>query len=269
MTLLSKTVGLLGWPVEHSVSPVMHNAAFDALELNWHYTTVPAGPDELEYAVTEKLDEGYLGFNVTIPHKQAVLYLPQLAEVSEDVEKLGAANTLIRREDGRLRAENTDWQGFADDLFSNNIKVRGGDCVILGTGGSSKAVAYALNQLGAASITYVSRNPERRDTISYDAIGSLEGVRLIVNTTPVGMWPEIQASPWPMDVPLPEGAAVYDLIYRPRITLLMQQAQRDGLLNVSGLGMLVRQGALSFEMWTGLMPPMDVMSNAAREALGY
>ncbi len=269
MTLLSKMVGLLGWPVEHSISPLMHNAAFDALELNWHYEAVPAHPDELQSAVAEKLSEGYLGFNVTIPHKETVLYLNELAEVSEDVEKLGAANTLIRREDGRLRAENTDWQGFADDLFANNIKVRGGDCVILGTGGSSKAVAYALNRFDAASITYVSRNPTRRDMISYDDLGSLEGLRLIVNTTPVGMWPEIQASPWPMELALPTGAAVYDLIYRPRITLLMQQAQRDGLLNVSGLGMLVRQGALSFEMWTGLMPPMDVMSNAAREALGY
>lgn len=269
MALLAKTVGLLGWPVEHSISPKMHNAAFEALDLNWHYELVPAGPDELESAVKEKLAEGYLGFNVTIPHKQTVLYLPQIAEVSEDVEKLGAANTLIRREDGRLRAENTDWQGFADDLFANNIKVRGGDCVILGTGGSSKAVAYALKELGAASITYVSRNPNRRDMLSYEQLDRLEGVRLIVNTTPVGMWPDIQASPWPLDQHLPTGAAVYDLIYNPRITLLMQQAQRDGLLNVSGLGMLVRQGALSFEMWTGLMAPLDAMSNAAREALGF
>jgi len=264
-------VGAIGWPIEHSISPAMHNAAFAELELNWKYDLVPAPPGELGDIVSLKLEEeNYAGFNVTIPHKSAVLDLPQVDEVSEDVEKIGACNVLVLKPDGYLRAENTDWQGFADDLFANNIKVQGGDCLILGTGGGAKAVDYALKKLGAASITLVSRNDSfRRDIIRYDELAELEGLRLIVNCTPVGMYPDIQESPWPMDVPLPEGAAVYDLVYRPRITLLMQQAQRDGNLNISGLGMLIRQGALAFEMWTGLMPPMNVMSNAARQELGY
>ncbi len=155
---MTARVGLLGWPLEHSVSPAMHNAAFAALGLDWRYDALPAPPEKLNERVAEWLAEGYRGFNVTVPHKRAVLGLPQIAGVDEAVEAIGAANTLSV-DGGGLKAANTDWQGFADDLRAHGVEARGAACLLLGTGGSAQAVAYALRCLGAASIIFVSRQP--------------------------------------------------------------------------------------------------------------
>lgn len=261
-------VGLLGWPVEHSVSPAMHNAAFAALGLDaWQYDLLPVPPEALAERITALLAEGVVGFNVTVPHKAAVLDLPQVRAVDADVQAMRAANTLIRTSDGSLRAANTDWRGFRDDLLAEGIDPAGGACLILGTGGSAQAAAYALRRMGASTVSFVSRHPaDRADTIGYDALPG-EGVALIVNCTPVGMWPAVDASPWPDGSPLPADAALVDLIYNPSVTRLMARARADGLHATGGLGMLVRQGALSFEMWTGRQAPLDVMTAAARRAL--
>jgi shikimate dehydrogenase len=269
---MTQRVGLIGWPVEHSVSPAMHNAAFHALGLDWRYDPLPVMPGEVKRRITALIESGYCGFNVTVPHKQAVLSLDNV-ERDDAVIAIGAANTLTAL-DGHLHATNTDWRGFQDDLAAHNVDVRGIEALILGTGGSSLAVDYALRQGGAKSITYVSRNKhDAGGIINYDDLADYVGARgfsplLVINCTPVGMWPNIEPSPWPDDLPFPTDATLYDLIYNPPITRLMQHALEAGAQVIGGLGMLVRQGALSFEQWTGIQPPIDVMENAARHRLG-
>lgn len=261
-------VGLIGWPVGHSISPAMHNAAFGARGLNWTYTAHAVPPDSLENEVRRLFEqEGYRGLNVTVPHKQAVLALA--TEISLEAQAIGAANTLIVLPDGGLRADNTDWQGFTNDLKMMKVTVEGAACLILGTGGSARGIAYALEHSGAASITFVSRDPAGKPgVIRYDDLPDLApGAGLIVNCTPLGMSPGVDASPWPAGVPFPPGAVLYDLIYNPTVTRLMSQARAAGARIVGGLGMLVWQGAYSFERWTHQPPPVDIMFAAAKRAL--
>ena len=266
---MTERVGLIGWPVAHSVSPAMHNAAFGALGLDWQYDLLPAPPERFAVAVAAWVAAGYRGFNVTIPHKGAALRLPQVRAISPAAEAIGAANTLTVEPDGSLTADNTDWRGFADDLAAGGITVEGARCLVLGTGGSARAVIYALRAGGAAAITAISREPGGRDgAAGYGDLARLApSADLVVNCTPAGMSPDVAASPWPEDVPFPGGAALVDLIYNPPVTRLMADAQAAGARTVGGLGMLVRQGALAFERWTGIAPPLAIMLEAARHAL--
>jgi shikimate dehydrogenase len=261
-------VGLLGWPVAHSVSPAMHNAAFRALGMDgWTYDPLPVRPGELGGRIRGLVENGYAGFNVTVPHKRAVLTLPLVRRVMPEAGAIGAANTLIVQRDGMLAAANTDAPGFLADLRAQGIDPAGMRCLVLGTGGAARAVAYALRKSGVRGITFVSRAPaERTGAIGYDALDGI-AADLVVNCTPVGMHPGVDASPWPPDAPWPRGASLVDLVYNPPVTRLMQQARAAGAWATGGLGMLVRQGALSFEMWTGQQPPLDVMAEAARAAL--
>src|SRR5262245_36218353 len=158
---MTERVGLLGWPIAHSRSATMQNAAFKALGLDWHYDLLGIPPERLSETVTHALDEGFRGFNVTIPHKRAVLELPQIGEVEAAIKTIGAANTLIRLPDGKLKATNTDWLGFRDDLVAHGIDAAGRTCLLLGTGGSAGAAAYALNQMGASLILFASRSPSQ------------------------------------------------------------------------------------------------------------
>ncbi len=261
-------VGLIGWPVKHSVSPAMHNAAFNALGLDWRYDLLPVPPDELEAHVAELLGNGYRGFNVTVPHKRAVLALPQIHEYDPAVRAVEAANTLTVTPGGGLHAANTDWRGIADDLHAHGVDAAGMDCLVLGTGGSAGAAAYALRRMGSASITFASRDPGRRpDAVGYDSLARFSHVHLVVNCTPVGMHPHVDASPWPDGVRFPPGATLYDLVYNPARTRLMEQAEAAGARTIGGLGMLIRQGALAFTQWTGRTPPPGVMQDAAQRAL--
>ncbi len=249
----------------------MHNAAFDALGMAWRYTLFPTPPQGLAETVARLLAEGVRGLNVTVPHKRAVLRLPQVGAREAAVETIGAANTLTRAEDG-WHASNTDWRGFLDDLRAHGVEPQGMACVVLGTGGSARAVGYALARAGAAAIAYISRDPTRagdlRPAQGYAALRELAPrADLIVNCTPLGMWPHVERTPWPPDVPFPSGAVLYDLVYNPPRTQLMRQAQAAGARAVGGLGMLVRQGALAFAQWTGRTPPLDVMEQAARAVL--
>ena len=245
----------------------MHQAAYDALGLDWQYDLLPVEPERLRERVTELIAVGYRGFNVTIPHKRAVLDLPEIAYIDPAVEAMQAANTLVVQEDKTLAAYNTDWRGFGDDLAANDIAIAGADCLILGTGGSAQAVAYAMRQGDAASVTFASRQPgQRADVIGYDALGERQ-IDLIVNTTPVGMWPDVNESPWPDGIPFPAQAVVYDLIYNPAATRLMRDALNSGLKAYGGLGMLIIQGGLSFQHWVGMVPPWNIMRRATWEIL--
>jgi shikimate dehydrogenase len=274
---MTERVGLLGWPVAHSVSPAMHNAAFQFLRLDWRYDLLPVPPDRFAEEVARLVAAGYRGFNVTIPHKAAALRLPQVKTVTPAARAIGAANTLVALPAGTLRADNTDWRGFADDLLSQKIAVAGTTCLVLGTGGGAQAVTHALAQRGARQIVLVSRSPRPQTdggplagwpVAGYDALAALAPeADLIVNCTPVGMFPHVKESPWPQEVPFPSRAVLYDLVYNPRKTRLMRQAKAAGAQALGGLGMLVRQGALSFEQWVGISPSLVIMAGAAQAAL--
>lgn len=267
---MTERVGLLGWPVGHSISAAMHNAAFAALGLDWHYDAIPVPPEQFAAEVERLIrTEGYRGFNVTIPHKRAALRLRLLADVTPAVAAIGAANTLIRTPEDTWIADNTDWHGFMQDLAAHGVTIDGATCLVLGTGGSAVAIGYALVQGGAEAVIPISRDPSAHPGAhGYEDLAALAPTaKLIVNCTPLGMAPNTYSTPWPEEVPFPPNAVLYDLVYNPPVTQLMQQAGAAGARALGGLGMLVAQGALAFEHWTGLTPPLDVMAGAARAAL--
>jgi shikimate dehydrogenase len=255
----------------------MHNAAFHALGLDGRYEALPVPPEQVGDLVGSLHGRGFRGVNVTIPHKQAVL--PLMDELSEPARRIGAANTIVVEPDGRLRGDNTDWLGFLHPLDERGFDLAGKSVFLLGAGGAARAVVYALVKRRIAQLTLRNRNPERaaelaRHASSLDA--SLEtavcdlppaDADLIVNTTPAGMWPRPDESPWPVDRRFPPGALVYDLVYRPERTQLLQQADSAGCPTQGGLEMLIVQGAVAFELWTGETPPLNVMTAAARAAL--
>lgn len=275
------SLALTGWPLGHSLSPQLHRAALKALGLRGGYDLRPIPPgDEVALArLLESLRAGELhGLNVTIPHKQAVLAL--LDELSPAARAIGAANTLYRV-DGRLCGENTDAPGFLADLSARfgDLPARGGRALVLGAGGSARAVVYALAGSGW-QVTVAARRAEQAlgmvDSLASSLpSGSLRGcslaptalidlmpIDLLVNATPLGMTPDIESNPWPGEVPLPNCACVYDLVYNPRETRLVQAARKAGLSAACGIGMLVEQAALSLERWTGLPVPREVMFHA-------
>ena len=266
---MTKLVGLIGWPVEHSRSPAMHNAAFAALGLDWRYILLPTPPDQIE-AVVARIRSGELqGANVTIPHKQAVM--PYLDEIDPAAQVVGAVNTVVRRAD-RLIGFNTDTIGFKRALLETGINVTDQPCAVLGAGGSARAVVYVLHELGV-HITIYARDVDKARVLHVNSrpLGALSEIdpetTLIVNTTPVGLSPNVDASPWPDDVPLPSHALIFDLLNNPATTRFMQQAEQAGLHAVNGWNMLVYQGAAAFEKWTGVEPPVDVMKHALAQSM--
>ena len=279
----TQLVGVMGWPVEHSLSPVMHNAAFDALGMNWRYVAFPVRPGQVGEAIAGLKALGFRGTNVTVPHKEQVI--PYLDQMPPRVRQFGAVNTIIvdRDEAGRctLSGENTDVQGFVHALGQQGVEVEGRRVLIVGADGGARGVVYGLCGAGAASVVVLNRTPERAAALVADLSAqghatrlhsvaltpeSLEvyaaDVDLLVNTTTVGMWPHTEGSVWPESRPMPGHLAICDLVYRPLETKLLQQARAAGALAIDGLGMLIAQGALSFEMWTGVWPPEDVMRAA-------
>ena len=281
----TQLIGLIGWPVSHSFSPAMHNAAAAALGLDWVYVPLPVHPDDVEAAIRGLPALRFRGVNVTVPHKQAVI--PFLDEIEAGARAIGAVNTIVidrTLETGgwRLVGYNTDWAGFLADLEALAVDVAGRDCLILGAGGSARAVAYGLATAGSR-VHVLARRVEQAEQLAAGlaplfedsqfssqplselsaAVGNYTA-SLIVNTTPLGMIPAVDTSPWPGNLPFPGDAFVYDLVYNPAQTKLMQQARAAGCRTANGLGMLVRQGALAFRLWTGQEPDVAVMAEAIR-----
>ncbi len=266
---MTKIVGLIGWPVEHSRSPAMHNAAFAALSLDWHYILLPTPLDQLA-AVVARIRSGELqGANVTIPHKQAVM--PFLDEIDPAAQAAGAVNTIVKQA-GRLIGFNTDTLGFKRALLETGVAVHDQPCAVLGAGGSARAVVYVLRGLGA-HITVYARDVDKARALHancrpLDALAEIDSAtKLIVNTTPVGLSPNVDASPWPAAVPFPPQTLVFDLLNNPPRTRLMQQAEQAGRRAVNGWNMLVYQGAAAFEKWTSLTPPVAVMKQALEQSM--
>jgi len=280
----TRLVGLIGYPVEHSLSPTMHNRAFAALNLNWCYVPLPVLPERLGEAVSGLRALGFVGANVTVPHKEAVMAL--LDRVTSEAQAIGAVNTIVVREE-RSIGYNTDWQGFLTALSEGGFDPQGKRAVILGAGGAARAVVYALAHAGA-QVAILNRTAARARSLVQDFSSLFSSLlphslpltpqtlekqtaeaHLLVNTTPVGLWPEVGRSPWPEDLPFPDHLTVFDLVYNPRQTELLRQAQAAGAKVIGGLGMLVHQGAAAFELWTGEKAPVETMYEAANKAFEF
>ncbi len=274
-------LGLTGFPLGHSLSPEIHTAALRACELPGDYSLFPVHPDDEPSLIhlLARLRAGELhGLNVTIPHKQAVI--PLLDELTPTANTIGAVNTIYLRND-RLVGDNTDAHGFLTDLRRSLItetrRYGESQALVLGAGGSARAVVYALLNDGW-SVTLAARRLEQAQQLAASFPGhplritnsefsstDVSNIALIVNTTPVGMVPNVNQSPWPQDVPFPRRAAIYDLVYNPRQTKLVRDACTQGLAATTGVGMLIEQAALAFERWTGLEPPREAIARALNQ----
>lgn len=260
--------GVLGWPVGHSRSPAMHQAAYRALGLDdWRYQLLPVPPHLLAETVAALPKAGFTGANVTIPHKEAALGLADGA--SEAAQEIGAANTLSFA-GGPVLAANTDAPGLLAALPG---PVSGASVVVLGAGGSARAAVWALRSAGADEVRVWNRTPERARRLCAQlggwAVETIEGAAdLLVNCTAVGL--AASDDPW-RDLPVDEDdlsgfACVVDLVYAGEETPLIAAARRAGSTAIDGLEILVRQGALSFELWTGRPAPLAHMRAAAHAA---
>jgi shikimate dehydrogenase len=266
-----KRLGVLGWPVAHSRSPRMQNAALVERGLkDWHYQRLPVPPEVFEETVRGLPAAGFVGANVTIPHKEAALALAD--EATAAARAIGAANTLTfdAQNGGAIHAANTDAPGFIAALEGIGVDPQGQTALVLGAGGSARGIVYALREAGAARVSVWNRTPARADALAAD-LGVDAAYRplaadLLVNCTSVGLADgEFKELPVDADA-LGTYATVADLVYRAGGTGLVAQARRRGCAVVDGLEVLVRQGALSFEAWTGLAAPVDAMRDAARGA---
>jgi shikimate dehydrogenase len=256
-------LGVLGWPVAHSRSPAMHNAALRAVGLGgWRYQRLPVAPELFAETVRALPAAGFAGANVTIPHKEAALALAD--EATATARAIGAANTLTFAPGGAIAADNTDAPGLLAAL---------GDCrprtaLILGAGGSARAAAYALSQVGAAVAVW-NRTPERAGRLAaelgVEAVAAPVPAEVLVNCTSVGLTdPSSTFKNLPLKADsVGEYACVVDLVYRAGGTVLAQEARRRGSQVIDGLEILVQQGALSFEGWTGRVAPLQVMRESA------
>jgi shikimate dehydrogenase len=260
--------GVLGHPVGHSRSPAIHNAAYAELGLDWRYVKLPVAPELFEETVRALPASGYRGANVTIPHKLAALELAD--EAGPAAAAVGAANTLTF-EGGRIGADNTDASGLIDALDRPVASLR---ALVLGAGGAGRAAAWALREAGAAEVAVWNRTPERADALARELgiehVAEPRQVDLLVNATSVGLDPAeaeesalAQLGLAAIDPP----AVVVDLVYRRGAATPVQAwAERAGAHVVDGLEVLVRQGARSFELWTGRPAPVEAMRAAARAA---
>jgi shikimate dehydrogenase len=252
---LSALAGVLGFPVRHSRSPAMMNAAFRELRLDWRYFRLPLPPERFEEAVRAIPGSGYRGANVTIPHKLAAHALAD--ELSDPARAIGAVNTLTFKEDGGIAGDNTDAGGLLDAIG----EPVSGTALVLGAGGAARAAAWALAQAGA-EVTVWSRTPERAAELAADlGVGHSERPgpsELLVNATSVGL----RAGDTLDGLPLVDARVVVDLVYGADPTPVAQWAEERGARVVDGLEVLVRQGARSLALWTGQEPPVEVMRRA-------
>ena len=267
----TRVAGVFGCPVLHSQSPAMHNAAFKALGLDYIYVPFEVHPDNLQAAVQAIRVLNIVGVNVTIPHKERVI--GYLDWVSDDAHRIGSVNT-IHNCDGTLKGYSTDGPGFIRALEASGKSPKGSKAVVLGAGGAARATVSALIAHGA-EVTVVNRTYSRAVELSNlldgkvrpvalesaDAQDAVRQADLLVNCTSVGMYPNTDAQPIPSEW-LHSGLFVYDQIYNPLETKLLNAAEEAGARGANGVKMLVFQGAISFEIWTGRTPPVEAMEEA-------
>ena len=281
---MARKLGIFGYPIGHSLSPVFQQAALDHYEIDARYEAWETSPADLGAAVARLRGCEYLGANVTVPHKVEVM--AHLDEVDELARLIGAVNTIVKHGE-RLIGHNTDAGGFVESLRrAGGFDPKGRRALLLGAGGAARAAAFALARGGASELVIANRTLERAVALAAELGGDGRGViairladaaslgeaaagaDLIVNSTTVGMrhTPEQDASPLPDGV-LGCGSVVYDMVYNPARTPLLAQAELAGATAVGGLSMLIHQGAAAFELWTGKRAPLQVMFDAAERAM--
>ena len=278
---MKQNIALFGYPLSHSISPAFQQAALDSLSIEASYTARPTPPEGLASEVERLRDDDHLGANVTIPHKERVREC--LDGLDSWAETVGAVNTIVK-DDGRLVGHNTDGYGFLRSLEERGgFPPEGKSVLVLGAGGAARAAVFALADRGAGTVLIANRTVERGDALAADVRGrSLDAdsiplgearaasrrVDLIVNSTSIGMEPGPNAGLSPLDsADINPDALVYDMVYTPQQTPLMEEARRAGAKVLGGLWMLVYQGAAAFEMWTSREAPVDLMHEAGLRAL--
>ena len=271
-------VGLIGHPVEHSFSPPMHNAAFDALNMDYAYVAFDVNPNDLKSAIEGAESLNIKGFNVTIPHKVDVMqYLDELDEVAR---LIGAVNTIDFK---NLKGYNTDGIG-AVKAIEEVTSIKNKNVVIAGAGGASRAISFYIAKYGAESLTILNRNEAKAESlasdvsdsgligeVAYDSINAIgnymEGADVLIDTTPLGMHPNISDEPIVKADMMDEDLVVFDAVYNPNETVLIKEVIKANAKPVYGIKMLLYQGAESFKIWTGKTAPIDVMEKALRNTL--
>lgn len=274
-----KQLFVIGDPVAHSLSPLLHQAMIDQTGAAYRYDVRTVRPEELPAFVRWAKDGGCAGFNVTMPHKEAIL--PLLDEVDATAASCGAVNTVCIRE-GRAIGHNTDGTGFLDSLAGQGFYPQGRTVLLLGAGGAAKAVGHALATAGAGRIIVCARRLERAAALAAQLPGCGEGIvlaqdaiqqaaaacDLLVNATPLGMAGSPAFARLDFLQAMPPHAVVYDLVYHPRRTALLEAAARQGLRAVGGIDLLIRQAVRAFTFFTGEMPDTAALYDALREPLG-
>ncbi len=273
---------LLGDPVSQSPSPGMHNSGFRSINLNFIYLSFRVSEKELKNAIEGLKTLGARGFNITIPHKEAALkYVDRIDTISTDI---GAINTVVN-DDGELFGVNTDVEGFINPLKDNDIPLKNKKCLILGAGGAARSCITGLVHEDCTDFVILNRHPERANQmtsylkkkidfdVNIDMMNrsnldkNISDSDLVINTTPIGMYPHVGISPIPK-ILLREDLLVYDIVYKPVKTKLIEYAEMAGAKVIHGYEMLVSQAAGSFSLWTGSKAPMGVMRRTALQILG-
>ncbi len=278
----TRLCGIIGDPIEHTMSPAMHNAVFKKMELDYLYVPFRVKTEELGKAIEGMKALNIRGINVTIPHKVAVIQL--LDELDHLAEKIGAVNTIVN-DGGLLRGYNTDGAGFLQALLEKRIEPQGKNIVILGAGGASRAISFFLADSGAhlvilnrlleldwakelaSRLSHIfAREVEALELNRENLVGAIGKANILVNATSVGMTPDIDETPVTSDLLRPD-LIIFDIVYNPIKTRLLREAEAAGAKTISGLDMLIWQGALAFEKWTGLKAPVELMKREAIKAL--
>lgn len=279
----TKIVGIFAYPVRHSLSPLMHNSAFSYLGLNYIYLPFQIRESELKNAVLSIKALNITGVNITVPHKEKVL--KELDELSDEVLKIGAVNTILNK-DGKLIGFNTDKFGFIKSLLLAGVKLENKRIMVLGCGGASRAVCFGVLEHNIRTLIITDVIEEKLKKLKKDLkkfhkdkyiqgivyneekiFEKLSDIDILVNATPVGMTPDVNSSPI-LGIPKSnKNLIVYDLVYNPLKTKLLKLAEKQNLKTVSGIEMLIWQGAKAFEMWTGRKAPTDVMRKEVKKYL--
>lgn len=278
----TSVVGLIGDPVAHSVSPAMQNAAFRALGLDFIYIPFRVKKDDLPHAVNAVRALNMRGINVTVPHKVDIM--PLLDELTPLACEIGSVNAVVN-DDGRLKGFNTDAEGFVYSLFEHEIEPEGKNVVMLGAGGAARSIAFALASRGA-NLIILNRTPARAakcaaditaatgqtvEVLTMDArnlADAMEKGDIVVNATSVGMHPNKNETL--LDAKLIRSSmVVVDIVYNPPRTRLLAEAEKAGAMTINGMEMLVRQGAMAFEKWTGRTAPLAIMRKEAAQAVKH
>ncbi|MBA7581588.1 Shikimate dehydrogenase (NADP(+)) [subsurface metagenome] len=281
ITARTNVLCIIGYPIEHSMSPIMHNAALKDQSLDYVYVAFNIPPNDLKNAVLGFKMLSIKGINVTIPYKENII--PYLDEIDPLAEKIGAVNT-IKNEGKYLIGKNTDASGAKKALLDAGCEITGKKALILGAGGAAKAVSFALSE--DLDVVYIANRTEKRaiklakdftNKTAIKAVGKnmsintlknlVNDVDILINTTPLGMYPDIKESPISEEI-LHNNLFVFDIVYNPLETRLLKEARKIGCKTLGGLDMFVNQGGLAFEWWTGKKPNLNLMKEKVVEFLG-